>query len=123
MIRPIVLIFIILAGAFAFTHHVAVLGSLYYYFWWFDILMHFWGGVLISLGLYSLSTFKSLNFKYTLKLLLAVLFVITFAWEIFEWQVDLHDFQTPILEAVKDMLVALAGGLLVHFGLSKYTIR
>lgn len=123
MIRPIVLIFIILSILFAFTHYVAVLGSLYYFYWWLDLPMHFWGGCLLALGLYTFSTFQTIKFKPSFKLLLLLLLVATVAWELFEWQIGLGDLKSPIGEALKDIMVGFSGGLLTHLILAKYTIE
>ena len=49
----LVILFLLSALAFAVTHLVATAGSLYWYYWWFDIVMHFWGGLLLGLGVHA----------------------------------------------------------------------
>lgn len=85
-------------------------------------MMHFWGGILLVLGVFSFSTFKSIRYQPTLFVSFTVLFIVTLTWELFEWQVNLFDPETPFLEATKDMVVAFCGGLLAHSALTKYTI-
>lgn len=43
MINGLVILFLVLATLFTLVHTVALAMSLYWYHWWFDVLMHFWG--------------------------------------------------------------------------------
>jgi hypothetical protein len=47
MIHPIVVFFLLMSSIFAGVHYAAMVANLYSYFWWFDIVMHFWGGLLL----------------------------------------------------------------------------
>jgi predicted membrane-bound dolichyl-phosphate-mannose-protein mannosyltransferase len=123
MIRLRVFIFLILSIVFALTHYFAMQYSLYWHFSWFDIVMHFWGGGLLALGVHALSTFSRLHFKPTLPILLVVLSVAIFSWEIFERSVGLFDPETYVYDTVKDIILGFAGGLLAHLMLRRYTIE
>ncbi|MCA9362105.1 hypothetical protein KC906_01900 [Candidatus Kaiserbacteria bacterium] len=122
MIHGIVIIFLLLATAFAAVHAFAVFASLYWYYWWFDIMMHFWGGTLLALGVFSLATFSRFHFTPTLKLMLGVLLCVTVCWEVFEWLVGLYDPETYLVDTAKDMVVGFSGGLLMYAMLRRYTI-
>lgn len=71
-------------------HHFALLHFWYWKFWWFDIVMHFLGGVTIGLGVMWLATVLKVEtwahfnhyrfFVYTL----LIVFVVGIAWEYFE---------------------------------------
>jgi predicted dehydrogenase len=118
-----VILFLILATIFAVVHYFAVLASLYWYHWWFDIFMHFWGGLLIGLGVHALCTLQSVSLKPTLILVLVTLATATGVWEIFEWFAGLWDPETYIYDTAQDVLLGFGGGLLAHLILTKRTIE
>jgi len=111
MLKPIVGLFILLALVFAAAHTVAVQMSLYWYFSWFDIVMHLFGGLLIALGMVSLTSFRSIPLKPSLKLLLVFLFPIIISWEVFEWFVGLSRPATAVYDVSKDLLVGFIGAI------------
>jgi hypothetical protein len=117
MIQPVVIFFIVAGSIFAAVHWVAVEASLYWHYWWFDILMHFWGGTLIALGVVSLTSFRSVKYVASYKLVFLVALVIVITWEFFEWQIGLF---TPALQwpdALYDVMLGLTGGLLGYWAL------
>lgn len=114
MLQPVTILFVLLSAIFAATHAVAVDGFFYWRFAWFDILMHFWGGLLIALGLTTLSTFRRLNFESTYKLVFFVGLAIVIAWEVFEWILGVTSPQTYIVDTSIDIFLGLAGALLGH---------
>lgn len=123
MLHKQVIIFLILALVFTGVHYLAMAGSLYWYYWWFDMVMHFWGGLLIGLGLHALSTFSSFHIRPTTKTLLLILFVMTGSWEIFEWSAGLLEPKSHLLDTAKDVVLGFSGGLLAHFTLLRYRMR
>lgn len=122
MIQPIVILFVVLAGIFAAVHQFAVEASLYWYFWWFDILMHFWGGLLIALGIFALATFRRLTFKPTLSVVFVVAVGFVVSWEAFEWYVGLFNPALHLTDAVMDMFLGIAGALLGYLVLKRFKI-
>lgn len=116
-------LFLVLSGLFALVHQFAVAATLYWYFWWFDILMHFWGGALIVLGVFVFSGFSFSSFKPSLKIVLLTLVLVTVTWEVFEWFVGLYEPVTYLRDTVKDLVVGLGGGLLAYGVLKRYTIK
>tara|TARA_B100002051_G_C16744333_1_gene646483 strand:- start:7255 stop:7626 length:372 start_codon:yes stop_codon:yes gene_type:complete len=116
------LLFLGLSASFAFVHYVAVQSSLYWVFKWFDIVMHFWGGGLIALGVHTLCSFSRINCRANLTNVLITLLAVTTTWEIFEWFVGLYDPATYFVDTAKDVMVGFAGGLLTHSLLQRYTI-
>lgn len=85
--------------------------------------MHFWGGIMLGLGVHALCSLKSITLKPTLGLLIFTLAVATVTWEIFEWYTDLYNSTTYIVDTTKDIIVGFSGGLLAHLILSKRTIK
>jgi len=117
------ILFLILASMFALVHQFAVIASLYWYFWWFDILMHFWGGALIALGVFVFSGFSFSAFAPSLKITLLSLIIITVTWELFEWFVGLYEPVAYLRDTAKDLVVGVGGGLLTHGIIKTYTMK
>jgi hypothetical protein len=114
MTHGLVVTFVVLSGIFAFVHWIAVTASLYWYYWWFDIVMHLWGGALITLGVFAFSTLQLIGLRPTFTMVLLALVLTTGAWEVFEFAVGLWDPQTYLFDTSKDVLVGLSGGLLTY---------
>ena len=125
MVHRLVILFLLLSAIFAATHIFAMSASLYWYYWWFDIPMHFSGGILVGLGVHAFSTFSRLRFRPNLTLMLLVLAVATGLWEVFEGWAGLHDpdFSVFVLDTTKDVILGFAGGLLAHALLVRYTMK
>lgn len=116
------IIFVILSGAFAAVHLFAMKTSMYWYYPWFDIVMHFWGGVLLALGVHSFSSFSRIYIKPSLPVVLIVVLMAATTWEIFERLAGLYDPATYVFDTAKDLIIGLSGGLLAHLLIRKYTI-
>lgn len=123
MPNRLVIIFLVLSIIFALVHIFAMKLSLYWFHWWFDILMHFWGGTLIGLGVHALATLPKISHFPTTKLVLIVLFVATVSWEIFERAAGLYDPATYVIDTSQDIILGFSGGLLAHFLLRAYRMK
>lgn len=122
MLQPVVILFLVIASMFAVVHTVAVEASLYWHYWWFDVVMHFWGGLLIALGVFSLTTFRRFSLKPTVWLVLGVASVIVLGWEFFEWQIGLFNPALHFPDAIYDVTLGLTGGLLGYIILKRFKI-
>ncbi len=97
----------VLAGA----HVLALEFFLYWKFWWFDIVMHFLGGIVIALGIFTLYDLR-FPLPQRLKALVPVLMctlIIALAWELFELlagSVPLFDYY---FDTGLDIVMALIG--------------
>lgn len=120
MIQPVVIFFVIISIIFAATHAVAVNGYYYWLYWWFDILMHFWGGLLIPLGLVALSTFRRFNFKPTYRLVFYVAVAMVLVWEIFEWVLGVTSPQEYWQDTSIDLFLGISGALMGFALLKKF---
>ena len=92
--------------------------------WYFDMIMHFLGGLwlgLISIYLFS-PTFRESFLESTFKVLLAVLFIGA-GWEVFEILIDVFITKNSlnILDSTSDIFFDLAGGLSAIFYFLKCT--
>lgn len=85
----------------------------YYSIWYFDMIMHFLGGLWLGLAIFWLFSIKELSLKLILKIVLGVLLISIF-WEIFEILVNNIIAQNPFsaLDTVSDICFDLAGGIL-----------
>ena len=113
-----ILIFILIL-IIAIFNKLALVNFLYWRFWWFDIMMHFLGGLwigLVSLWTYYFSGFfKNLNQKYSFIFLLSIISVcvIGIGWEIFEILIDPEYFQEGyISDTILDLIMDVIGGII-----------
>ncbi len=111
MPQAIVWIFLAISSVFAAVHNFAVVTSLYWYYSWFDIIMHFWGGILVVLGVYAICSLKHVPLKPTTLIIFSTLIFTMALWELFEWKAGLFDPQTHLFDTTKDIIVGLTGGL------------
>jgi len=88
----------------------------YYSIWYFDILMHFLGGIWLGFAFLYLFSIEKITFNLILKILFVTL-LIGIGWEIFEILID--NFITGkyfnYLDTISDLLFDLAGSLFVVF--------
>ncbi len=120
MIHPLVWLFLLLGTVFAVTHGVAIYASLYWYFKWFDIVMHFWGGIMVALGLFAGARLFKREDPVTLVQVLTVLVFAMLSWELFERLVGLYNPDTYIYDTSKDTFFGLIGGLVGYFSLKRF---
>lgn len=125
MINGLVWLLLFLSGSLAVVHHLAIWADLYWYFWWFDILMHFWGGLLIGLAVHALATFKWLRLKPSWTVLLLTLTLFIVIWELFEAWAGLHDvdFESFLIDTMQDILLGFGGGLLAYTAVRYFKIK
>ena len=119
----LVSLFIFLLTLFAVFHQIALTFSLYWYYWWFDILMHFWGGVLLGLLYYLAVCSRWFNFKQTTLTIVLFLLAVTVGWEVYEYLIRYTDSTNYALDTTTDIILGLSGGLLVHFLTKAYKMK
>ena len=108
------ILFLALAVVFAATHYIATQGAFYWYFWWFDIIMHFWGGILLGLGVHVICSFSRVHVLPTTVVVLSVLAAATVTWELFEWSFGLYLPEGYLIDTATDIFLGFSGGLLTH---------
>jgi len=116
-------IFIFLFSLFAIFHRIALTFSLYWYYWWFDILMHFWGGILLGLLFYIVIKSRWFNLKPKTALIVSFLLMVTLGWELFEWLIRSISSLNYVTDTITDVTMGLFGGLLVHIISRTYTMK
>lgn len=112
---------LILAGAIFILNEVAVERYLYWYFWWYDIMMHFLGGVVIG-GIavwMQLRLLPAASSRTTMITVLASIALVGIGWEIFEYVIDPTYAEQPgivfdtALDLVMDTIGALIAALVI----------
>jgi len=111
MLQLTTIIFLIAFSTLAVAHNVAVHFTLYWYFWWFDIPMHLFGGVVLSLGFFTLRDLhlfqnRYLTFLKTLSLVLGIALI----WELFEHVIGVPVEADFVLDTLTDLCMGLLGG-------------
>lgn len=111
-------IFIFLANFLANRFH------LYYSIWWFDVFMHFTGGV--WLGMVFVWFLKKRNLPMTFDFsfifkLTAWLLLVGIGWEVFEFYFINHmaGYSFDRFDTVSDLLLDVSGGVLVALYFSR----
>lgn len=106
-------LFLFLFAGLAAAHYVAIEWYIYWLYPWFDILMHFWGGLVIAVGLQIPVFFSCTRIRIsTLWQCALVVLGIGIAWEFFEWQWVITDMTRYVQDTTLDLIMDLAGGTL-----------
>lgn len=91
--------------------------SLYSLLWWYDIPMHFFGGLFTTLLIISfLLRFKKVinfpNYKFAI-IVLVLIFIFGFVWEVYEFTVITMIFKRENIpmDSLSDLFFDVAGGI------------
>lgn len=91
--------------------------DLYWRFWWYDIVMHFLGGLwigLITLWIYYLSGYFKKNKKdkpFVFLLSFLSVLIVGISWEIFEYLFEIVFSSNYISDTALDLIMDILGGL------------
>lgn len=110
----ILLSLLILSGAIFILQDLALQEYLYWRWWWFDILMHFLGGILIGGIALIVSEFTKLPL---LPVTVVALIGIGIGWELFEWVFELYDTAWDPVDTSIDLIMDTLGAFLVYGGI------
>ena len=115
LIRLIFLIFFIFL-----LNYLAMKFYWYSSIWYFDMPMHFLGGLFLGLSIIWILSYKNLSLELSLKLIFKILLgvlVIGVSWEIFEILFNNIIAQMPFntLDTISDIFFDLAGGTFAIF--------
>ena len=115
----------VLATMVLLLHLVAYEYYFYWTIWWYDIVMHGLGGIVIAafalwLWRYGLNSEKPVPSMFALTFLSTL--AVGIAWEIFEYIAGSHatqPFDSYILDTILDIMMDIAGGMIAYLFLSK----
>ncbi len=88
----------------------------YYSMWWFDMPMHFLGGMWVGLFVIWFLAERDLSAKEIGQVILGV-FVVAFAWEVFEFVLNAETVKNTfdLRDTVSDLFFGLSGGFTAIF--------
>lgn len=125
--QPIFVFLFWLLFAIAALHHLAIFFYLYWTVWWFDMVMHFLGGMGMATSLLWLVFWSGLIGKYqTLPLrkaffvaLLASLFI-GILWEVFEVYGGIIIWPDERPDSISDLILDMLGGVAAFLNSLRY---
>ncbi len=116
MVQITTTFFLIAFSMLAVLHQIALTLSLYWHFWWFDIAMHLFGGVVVALGLFTLADLRIIKSSLlTLSKIVFFVLLTAVAWEVFEYFAGVPIEDTFVSDTVLDMLMGLCGAVVGYY--------
>jgi uncharacterized membrane protein YjdF len=114
---------LVIAPVLVVLHFIGSAKHFYFTYWWFDIMMHFLGGVivfLLSSWFYARFLKEDLSLRAFIFALVSVLAVGS-AWEIYENVIKLtyRAFGSYRFDTIKDVLVDMAGAFIAFLVLNR----
>ncbi len=116
---------LLLAGVVFILHTVAMDHFFYWRFWWYDIMMHFTGGILIGgLILWGILRVRPNVSRGNLFLTLLIgTIIVGIGWEVMEYVGGITQGEAGyVFDTVKDLIMDTLGGL-VAWGIYTFTTR
>ncbi len=111
MLKTTTVLFLIALSVLSVLHYIALSLFLYWQVWWFDIPMHFLGGITVALGLYTLVELRLAPSRITssLVVVLTLALGIAVSWEVFQYVIT--DILKPnyVTDTVGDVALGLLG--------------
>ncbi len=97
----------------AFLHLKALTYNYYWAIWWYDIMMHFLGGVLIFSALRWFDSWRNTSLARTIPRVLLVVMVVGLGWELYELYFGLTFVGDNIYlsDMIIDLVMNLVGAL------------
>lgn len=114
MLQITTIFFLLALAILAGAHFFALTFFLYWKIWWFDIVMHFFGGITVALGIFTLKDiFRQIpeRLLYVVPVMAGVIIIIL-SWEIFEYYFGLFAGDGYVLDTAIDLAMGLTGGFL-----------
>jgi len=114
MLRLPTIFFLISFSLFAVIHVIALQLFLYWHYLWFDIPMHFLGGIIVALGVFTLHDLKVFVPSRYLTPVAVVLMVVIVAlvWEVFELYIGTPIEENFVIDTLTDLGMGILGGLI-----------
>jgi hypothetical protein len=111
MLKITTVLFLVFFSSLALLHFIALKLFLYWHFPWLDICMHFFGGVIVALGFFTLSDLRLYSSSFlTLTRILLLVFFVAGTWEVFELYAGIPIEDDYIQDTIIDLCMGLLGG-------------
>ncbi len=113
MLQLTTIVFLIAFTVLAVIHGIATRLYLYWHIWWLDIPMHFFGGVIVALGFYTMRDLGLFPNK-VLRLIpvLVLVLCVALVWEAYEYFIGLPIFGLYLPDTIADLIIGVGGGSL-----------
>lgn len=103
-----------LVSVLALLQLIALEEFLYWQFWWFDLVMHFIGGLIIGGIALFITSYILSDPKYTFPFFLFVLVVVGVGWELLELSTGMFREDNYTLDTSIDLLMDTLGAVVVY---------
>lgn len=112
MLQLTTILFLIAGSMLAVLHVVSLRLFLYWHYWWLDLPMHFLGGVVIALLVYTLYDLKIIRSRRLLRMMpvLLIVFVAALVWEGYEVLIGIPIEDDYLVDTVTDLIIGVIGG-------------
>ena len=116
MLQVTTILFLVALSVLAGIHVIAEYLFLYWKFPWFDIPMHAFGGIIISLGVFTLYDFKIISKdRLTLGSVFLLALVVILGWEVFKLFTGKVIDDTFVLDTVMDIGIGSIGSVVGYY--------
>lgn len=117
MLQLTTIFFLIAGSTLAVLHVLALQFFLYWKFHWFDMPMHFLGGVVVGLLLYTMRDLGVSLIPAQPRWFVVLLFVLMFAvaWEIYEVLIGIEIMGDYVKDTLSDLILGALGGLAAYY--------
>lgn len=108
---------LVLVSAIAWMNYCANQNFWYWKIWWFDLVMHFMGGLwigLMSLWLFYFSGFfvyRKFDWNIAMIISLVSVFTVGVGWEVFEFLIEVDFSNNYISDTTGDLIMDVIGSL------------
>lgn len=111
MLKLTTIFFVITLFVLAVLHTIALKLYLYWHFSWFDMPMHFFGGITVALGVF---TFADLVRTFPVRLLhlipvVSFVIIVALAWEVFELYIGFNVEAGYGMDTITDLTLGIIG--------------
>lgn len=113
MLKLPTILFLISFLLLAVIHIVALNLFLYWRFSWFDIPVHFFGGAIVALGIFTLNDLRIYVTDRHISLVpvLVLVFMVALSWEAYELFIGVPIEDNYVIDTITDLCMGLIGGL------------
>lgn len=116
MLQLTTILLLISFSLLSVLHFLALKLHLYWQLAWFDIPMHFFGGAIVALGVFTLRDLRFISSTYlTPKHVVGFVLFVAVVWELFEFYAGLYQASNYYADTSLDVVMGLLGGLVGYF--------
>lgn len=126
MMQPreqLLLVILTATVAMILLHFAALEFYLYWMYWWFDMIVHFFGGLASGLAIFWIIRYAGripvASHLHWFLLIISAVLVIGIGWEIFELATGLYAQKNYVFDTTVDIVMDLLGGFIAFLLLTQ----